>query len=73
MVKTLLLPGGGGGKRGGAGSIPGWVTKIPHAGQHSQKERERERTSFLLIVDEKEQRGERIFRVGSRTKSTTLT
>ena len=43
MVKTLLLPGGGGGKRGGAGSIPGWVTKIPHAGQHSQKEKERER------------------------------
>ena len=50
MVKTLLLPGGGGGKRGGAGSIPGWVTKIPHAGQHSQKEKEREKepVSFSL-------------------------
>ena len=43
MVKTLLLPSRG--KWGGAGSIPGWVTKIPHAGRHSQK-KERERTSL---------------------------
>lgn len=30
-------------------------------------------SELLLFMDEKEQRGERIFRVGSRTKSTTLT
>ena len=42
MVKTLLLPSRG--KRG-VRSIPGWVTKIPHAGRHSQKKK-RERTSL---------------------------
>ena len=43
MVKTLLLPSWGeAGGSGGAGSIPGWVAEIPHAGRHSQNKRGRE-------------------------------
>ena len=52
MIKTLLS------NADGAGSIPGWGTKIPHATQHGKKkkkEREGEKMSFKYIWIHKRQ------------------